>query len=262
VDELKAIVFSRDRAMQLDAFLRSVELHVPELFEELVVLYRATEEGFAAGYERLRAERPGVTWVAESNFRDDLLELVGDERLLVFHTDDDVYFRSIGAFDLRDEEVCFTLRLGLNTTYCYPLDRDEELRDAEVGGDRVSWDWRAQDPGAYSYPLALNAHVFRAREAHEWLGRTEYASPNELEAALQALSPDVQPRMASFAHSAVVSIPANIVNDTYANRHGAMHGAQDLNLRFLDGERIDVPAMSFDRIGACHVEIPYVFGRP
>lgn len=262
MEELKAVVFSRDRAMQLDAFLHSVELHVPELFGQLVVLYRATDEGFAAGYEHLRAERPGVTWIAETSFRDDLLELRGDERLLLFHTDDDVYFRSVGAFELRDDEVCFTLRLGLNTTYCYPLDVVEELCDAEIGGDRVSWDWRAQDPGAYSYPLALNAHVFRAAEAHDWLGRTEYANPNELEAALQVVAPDVRPRMASFAHSAVVSIPANLVNETYANRHGALHDVQELNRRFLAGERIDVPRMSFDRIGACHVEIPYMFGRP
>jgi hypothetical protein len=261
VDGLKAIVFSRDRAMQLDAFLRSVELHVPGLFGELVVLYRATDEAFAGGYERLRAERAGVTWVAESSFRDDLLALRGDERFLVFHTDDDVYFGPVGAFDVRDDEVCFTLRLGLNTTYCYPLDVDEELRDAEVGGDRVSWEWGVQDPGAYSYPLALNAHVFRAAEVHHWLNRTEYANPNELEAALQALAPDVRPRMASFAHSTVVSIPANLVNETYPNRHGGLYDVRELNERFLAGKWIDVAGMDFAGVNACHAEIPYAFSR-
>jgi len=259
MDTLRAIVFSRDRAMQLDAFLHSVELHVPDLFGELVVLYRATDEAFASGYERLRAERPSVTWVAESSFRDDLLALRGDERFLVFHTDDDLYFRSVGAFELRDDEVCFTLRLGLNTTYCYPLDIDEQLRDAESNDDRVSWDWGAQDPGAYSYPLALNAHVFRAAEAHDWLGRVEYANPNELEAALQALAPEIRPRMASFAHSSVVSIPANLVNETYANRNGGLHGVKELNERFLAGQRIDVVGIDFAGVNACHAELSYLF---
>jgi hypothetical protein len=259
MDSLRAIVFSRDRAMQLDAFLRSVDMHVPELFGELVVLYRATDEAFAAGYERLRAERPGVTWVAESSFRDDLLALRWEERFLVFHTDDDVYFHSVGPFELRDDEVCFTLRLGLNTTYCYPLDVDEQLRDAQLSDDRVSWDWGAQGPGAYSYPLALNAHVFRAVEAQDWLGRVEYANPNELEAALQALASEIRPRMASFAQSTVVSIPANLVNETYANRNAGLYDVAELNERFLAGERIDVSSMSFDGIEACHAEIPYVF---
>lgn len=245
--------------MQLDAFLHSVELHVPELFGELVVLYRATDESFAAGYQRLRPSWPSVTWVAETSFRENLLALRGQERLLVFHTDDDVYFQSVSSFELRDDEVCFALRLGLNTTYCYPLDIDEVLRDAEVSGDRVSWEWRIQDPGAYSYPLALNAHVFRAAEAHDWLAQTEYTNPNELEAALQALASEVRPRMASFVHSAVVSIPTNLVNEAYANRHGALHDVRELNQRFLAGERVDVAGMNFDGVNACHAEIPFLF---
>lgn len=245
--------------MQLDAFLRSVELHVPELFEELVVLYRATGAEFAEGYEHLRGERPGIRWSAESSFRDDLLLLCGGEQYLVFHTDDDVYFRSVGPFELRDDEVCFTLRLGLNTTYCYPLDVVEELRAADVSGDRISWAWDVQDPGAYSYPLALNAHIFRAADAHDWLVHAEYSNPNELEAALQAFASDVQPRMASLPHSAVVSIPANLVNETHPNRHGALHDVSELNRRFLAGERIDLASMTFNGINACHVEIPYAF---
>jgi hypothetical protein len=261
VNALKAVVFSRDRAMQLDAFLQSVELYIPSLFDELVVIYRATDESFRAGYERLREDRPEATWVAETSFRDDLLALRGDERLLVFHTDDDVYFRPVGEFELGEDEVCFSLRLGLNTTYSYPLDTDEALREARVFGDRVSWSWRLQDLGSYRYPLSVNGHVFRAAEAHVWLARTDYSNPNELEAALQELSSQVRPQMASFTHSAAVSIPANVVNETYANRHGSMHDVHELNERFLAGERIDVAAMSFDRIDACHVEVPFVFRR-
>jgi hypothetical protein len=65
--------------------------------------------------------------------------------------------------------------------------------------------------------------------------------------------------MASFAHSAVVSIPANLVNETHPNRHGALHGVRELNERFLAGERIDVAGMNFSGVDACHAEIPYLF---
>ncbi len=259
---LRCVVFSRDRAMQLDAFLRSVYLYVPCLFDELVVLYRPTSDHHAASYDELRRTWPRVCWAEESSFKADLLGALGQEQRLVFHTDDDVYFRDVERFELRDDEVGFTLRLGLNTTYCYPLDVAEELCDPVIAADRVAWDWRRQKQGAYRYPLALNGHVFRGDEAKSWLERGDYATPNELEASLQRFLDEVRPRMASFVQSCVVSIPANIVNETFPNRHGGLHDVAELNERFLAGERIDVASMAFDRIDACHAEIPYVFVRP
>lgn len=58
-----------------------------------------------------------------------------------------------------------------------------------------------------------------------------------------------------------MSIPANLVNETYANRHGGLHEVRALNDRFLAGERIDLAAMRFEGIDACHVEVPYMFTR-
>ena len=247
--------------MQLDAFLASVERHVPALFDDVVVLYRTTDERHEAAYEQLKVDRRDAQWVAESSFRDDLLSLCGNEHQLVFHTDDDVFFSAVPPFELRDDEVCFSLRLGLNTTYCYPLDVTERLADPEVEGDRISWAWRLQPPGAYSYPLALNGHVFRAAEAHVWLASVHYSTPNELESVLQRLNDHTRPRMASLAHSVVVSIPANIVNQTFSNRHGGLHDIASLNERFLRGERIAPERMDFSLITACHQEIAFAFRR-
>ena len=256
---LKCIVFSRDRAMQLDAFLASVELHVPALFDEVAVLYRATDDLHGLAYTQLVAARPDTTWVAEASFRDDLLSLRGAEDQLVFHTDDDVFFAPVPPFELHDDEVCFSLRLGLNTSYCYPLDLAEELVQPTIGSDRVSWERVSQGVGDFSYPLALNGHVFRAAEAHEWLASVEYATPNELETALQSLNDHQRPRMASLPHSVVVSIPANIVNETWANRHAPGNDVDELNARFLEGTRIDLGGMDFQDVTACHQEIPFAF---
>lgn len=257
--KLTCIVFSRDRAMQLDAFLASVRRCVPTLFDEIIVLFKATGERHAVAYEQLMAEHGEPTWLAETSFREDLLALRGAQELLVFHTDDDVFFAAAQAVELREDEVCFSLRLGLNTTYCYPLDVTERLEGAAIGTNRVSWEWRSQGPGAYSYPLALNGHVFRADEAHMWLESVDYSTPNELESALQSLNGQLRPRMASFAHSIVVSIPANIVNETFANRHGRGNDVDELNARFLSGERLDTARMDFGNVTACHQEIPFVF---
>ena len=246
--------------MQLDAFLASVEQWAPSSYDPIVVLYRATSPAFAQAYDELRRERPDVCWREEVSFRDDLLGALGTEPYLVFHTDDDVFFAAVPPFELRQDEVCFTLRLGLNTTYCYPLDVEEQLEGPLAEVDRVSWDWRIQAPGAYSYPLALNGHIFRANEARDWLERVDYGNPNELESALQQLpATELRPRMASFPQSRVVSIPVNIVNETFPNRNAGGSDVRTLNERFLRGERIDTRAMNFDHVTACHQEIELAF---
>lgn len=256
---LHCIVFSRDRALQLDAFLTSVSLHASELLAEVTVLYRPTSERHADAYETLKAVHARARWVREARFREDLLGLIGDAQMTVFHTDDDVYFRTPGPFEVRDDEVCFSLRLGLNTTYSYTLDVEQRLVAASVEGNRVAWDWRSQGAGELSYPLALNGHVFRTEEVREWLREAEFTNPNTLESALQYSNPDVRPRMASFRHSVVVSIPANVVNETNANRHGDLASADELNERFVDGERIDVRKLEFSAVRSSHQEIPFVF---
>jgi len=256
---VNCIVFSRDRAMQLDAFLESISLWAYGLFTTVTVLYKATSERFEEAYRVLESERADVRWVRETDFRDNLRASIGNANTSIFHTDDDLYFRTPDSIDLRDDEVCFTLRLGLNTTYSYSLDIEERLVGASIVGNRVVWEWRTQGAGSYSYPLAVNGHVFRTEEVADWLARASFSNPNELEAALQIFNSELKPRMASFRQSVVVSIPANIVNETYLNRHADLFTVEDLNDRFLGGERIDVGAMDFFSIRACHQEIPFVF---
>ena len=258
---IRCVVFSRDRALQLDAFLSSVARWAPGLYSRIVVLFHATTGEHEAAYERLCRERPDVEWIAEQSFRDDLLAALGTERWLVFHTDDDVFFADVPDFELRDDEVSFTLRLGLNNVYSYPLERDEQVQRPAVEGDRMAWTWAEQDLGSFSYPLALNGHVFRGEEARDWLARLEYANPNELESALQTLKEEVRPRLASFTRSRLVSIPANVVNDTFPNRQSGRYGVAELNDRFLGGERIAHEQMDFSSVTSCHQAIPFVFRR-
>lgn len=172
-----------------------------------------------------------------------------------------MFFADVEDFQLLDDEVCFSFRLGLNIAYSYPLDIPERLEDATVTGSRVSWDWRGQGPGSFSYPLSLNGHVLRADEIRSLIEDADFSNPSELESALHARRGAARPRMASFPTSRVVSIPANVVADTFPNRHGALHSADELNRRFLAGERIAVERMAFDAVTSCHEEIPFSFGR-
>jgi glycosyltransferase involved in cell wall biosynthesis len=253
------VVFSRDRAMQLDAFLRSMRRHVGSLYRSVSVLYRATSSAFAAAYGELMTAYRDVAWKEESVFAEDLRALLTEGRWTVFHTDDDVFFRSLEPPGLRADEVCYSLRLGLNVEYSYTLDLAERLEGVSEEGSRISWDWRAQAPGSFSYPLAVNGHIFRTADVAVWLDALTYRNPNELEAALQWFNSRIPPRMAAARHSSVVNIPANVVNDTFENRSAGEHSVEELNDRFLAGERIDLRRMDFSNVGSAHVEVPFAF---
>jgi len=247
--------------MQLDALLETMRRHVPHLYESVTVLFRASTVDYLHGYSLLQRDRSDVRWVEETSFKSDLLSIVESDGLLSFHTDDDMFFADIGDFELFDDEVCFSFRLGLNISYSYSLDVPEVVQGATVTESRVSWDWRSQGPGSFSYPLSLNGHVLRADDTRSLIERSEFVNPSELESALHSKRWTARPRMASFPNSRVVSIPANVVSQTFPNRHGALYSTEELNRRFLAGERIASEEMSFDAVASCHEEILYSFCR-
>jgi hypothetical protein len=258
---VEAIVFSRDRAQQLDAFLQSCERHAAPLLESMAIVFRASDRSFHAGYGRLRELWPAPEWISERDFRLDVTAHVGRREYTVFHTDDDLYFREVDTFLVGDDIACFAFRLGVNTTYCYPLDLTETVEPALNESEWIAWRWREHGRGAFGYPLALNGHVFDSRAVIRWLEASDFSNPNELEVALQRFLPELAPLMASFRHSRLVNVPANLVNESFANRHAGVHTTRSLNERFLCGERIDPAAMDFSTVTAAHQELEYVF-RP
>jgi hypothetical protein len=71
---IKAVTFSRDRAMQLEAALNSFYLHCCDVEStQLSVLFLATSEVHTRQYDTLIKAYPRVTFLRQTNFRRDLL---------------------------------------------------------------------------------------------------------------------------------------------------------------------------------------------
>jgi hypothetical protein len=260
---VNCIVFSKDRAMQLDACLRSIESWAPYA-GPITVVYKATTPEFSAAYHSLDLA-DGVRLVAESNdFRSDVIAVLdpGSEHT-VFHTDDDVFFRAPpGAPSVPSGFAAFSLRLGQNTTHCYTLGRPQRIPATVADGSVIAWDWtRAEDD--FSYPLSLDGHVLPTRLLLLMLSRARFANPNELEEELHFRRYLAPRMMLAFQESCLVSIPANVVSSTHQNLAGGNPEwtPHALNLRFLAGERIDLEAMDFSTVRGAHQEIPLVFKR-
>jgi hypothetical protein len=258
---VNCIVFSKDRAMQLDACLRSIESSAP-YSGTITVIYVATSDGFAAGYRLLDlGER--VRLVAQSDdFRSDVMAALDPEgQYTVFHTDDDIFFRRPATAPvLPADAAAFSLRLGENTTRCYPFRRSQQLPTTVAKGPAIAWDWtRAKDD--FSYPMSLDGHIVHTRLLLRMLSKARFANPNELEDELHLRRYLAPSTMLAFRESCLVANPVNTVSSTHRNRagHNSSWSPRALNERFLAGERIDIEAMDFSTVRAAHQEIPLLF---
>lgn len=262
---LNLVVFSKDRACQLDLLLRSLRTHLAWLDPgEISVLYAHSTAPYARGYETVRALHPGVRFVAEADaasFRDATLALVDTARpLTTFLVDDDVLLAGFSLDDpelarlaTRPELACVSLRLAPRIDYCYSLDRPAP--PPELDADRT-WAWPGA-PGDWAYPMSLDGHVFRTVELLPLLEQLPFSNPNSLEAVL-AEHPLPLPRSGCYEEPRLLNVPANRVQDTAPNRHGSIP-AELLNDRFLAGERIAAASLDGVVNRAPHHELDYVF---
>jgi hypothetical protein len=74
---IKTLLFSKNRAMQLDATLHSLYLHCEDInLAEIHVLYSATTPQYAAQYRLLERAYPQINFVGERSFREDVEEIL------------------------------------------------------------------------------------------------------------------------------------------------------------------------------------------
>lgn len=244
----EAIVFSRDRAMQLHAFLGSwfacAITPCP-----MTVLY-TTSPAHEPSYEQLRALWKGrVEFVRETSFREDLLTLVRSFSAprLVFFTDDGMF---LDPFDFDDaarhdpRQTIFALTKGRGLRHCFVTDAPQELPTflPPTPGDEelLAWRWMDGAPGDWSYPLSVDGHVFSRHELSILLEAVPFTSPNTLESAMQVFQPFFAPRRGMcFPREKLVNIPANTVQTDWRNRDTGLHTTADLLAKWNAGLRIE-----------------------
>lgn len=155
---IQALIFSMDRAMQLDATLRSFFKHCKDSDDVyLTVLYRATDKIYERQYQELSKAYSTVKFVQQHRFRKDVLTLLNpypdgsfvywmyrillelspslaarifhylphpmDERLILFLVDDNLFVRDFDvgdvAFALSENSDSFGFSLRLGANTTY-----------------------------------------------------------------------------------------------------------------------------------------------
>jgi len=268
-----AVIFSKNRAMQLDATLRSLFLHGSGLTRmDVRVLYLASSPEHERQYQQLILAYPAVTFIREVQFQKQLMTAIQGYPLLLFLVDDAIFVRQFpfsqiaGTLRQHPDALGFILGLGTNTSYSYTLNRVQELpafQTVEHGFLKYRWAKAKHD---FGYPLQVSASLYRADDLLPLLGSLSFANPNTLELGMARHAKQyrnsrpsllIPPQTISFC------APMNRVQHVFPNRAGSQHAYPTDKLRelFDQGYRIDVAALSGFVPNAIHQEVALRFLR-
>ena len=79
-----------------------------------------------------------------------------------------------------------SLRLGMNTTYCYSHDSAQSLPNFKhLSGGALVYEWVTAEFD-FGYPLEISSSVYRAQEIIPFLLGLEFENPNTLEGEMAA----------------------------------------------------------------------------
>jgi len=265
----ECIAFSKDRALQLHAlissYLEKVTSPVP-----IHILYQTSTSSHQQAYEELIEifANNNIFFTkqnADNSFRSNLISLLQSVKAeKFFFLVDDVLF--IEDFDIEDfvkfdtDKFVPTLRMGLNLSKCYTIQKDQPLPELipAKDQDKITWQWN-QGLYDWSYPLSLDGHFFSTQEIMTMIQLIDFSAPNSLEDQLQKFRRFFLFRKGIAYHkSRIVNIPCNKVQSENKNIHGNWH--QDFLLeQWQKGYQMDYRKLYDVNNISAHQEISFNF---
>lgn len=287
---LNVIVFSKDRACQLNALIESFLLYYRDLAPDkagnpnykMKVIYKASSPAFQEGYSELNqrlglmtlptlsGEEPYIQLIKETSFQADVIKSINEKFPLTMFLVDDILFKDY--FSLSDKEIQTTLknpqilatslRLYEKISHCYATNTPSKVPSFVKGN---VWKWKDAE-GDWGYPYSVDGNVYRTKDILTLLSSLTFTNPNVLEAALSTNTQTGRPPeyLCCYRESSkLINIPANLVQGTYRNRHANSYTAEELNTRYLNGELIshlETTAQAQNNT-TVHIELPFVWRK-
>lgn len=254
---IKALAFSKDRAMQLDLLLRSIRDHWPEIMPESV-LYLYSNDDFRDGYEKIKAKFRDVKFFHESNIQADVLKIVNeiDEPYFVMLCDDAIAVRNPSAdlsvaFEYFDNDIIgIVLHTDKNVkgTWDFKKDSIDNLAPYEIpefietNKHFCKWDWtKLKERKGFSYPHAVGTIIYKTKYMQQILNSLKFKNAPQLEGGMARNLDYGKPYMMCLSKISVVGIPNNrtqIVTNTPCDDNEE-YSLVNLNKKYLEGYIID-----------------------
>ena len=175
------IVFTKNRPLQLDAYLESLYRFFPAERIQTCIIYKV--ELFSEEYESLFKKYPECIIVKENDFHTDCLNVINqaNTKYILFGIDDVVFFDSVDidlidqTFDEHGDDIFgFTLRFSPESL----KDSGDVLNDFTVSNQQVCrLNWKqGQSPHA-RYPFELCCTIYRTEVVKRIISGTMNSNP-------------------------------------------------------------------------------------
>jgi len=260
---INVIIFSKDRAAQLDLLLRSFKEYFKEYsLANISVIYSYSLPEFKSGYTKLESEMENVLFVHDlkyGSFRETVLKSIDTTLPKTMFLVDDILFKDY--FSIQDSEIqildneqiiATSLRLWKGIDHCYASNTPSPPPSFI---NKHVWNWTGSS-GDWGYPMSLDGNIFRTDFACKKFNQINFANPNQLEAALAAYVDRTKQYMSCYVQdSKLLNIPANIVQNVYKNRHGSLISAAELNDAYMQGKKLSYAHLKNYQNNTVHVEI-------
>lgn len=264
---LTGIIFSKDRALQLDAALRSLYLHALDISNfHMKVLYKTSSDFYESQYERLKNEYPLVQFIKEEQFKEQVIASMEPYTYVLFIVDDCLFVRDftlqsvMNTLAAHNDLIGFSLRLGPNIRYCYTMSAEQSIpwhHIIEYGYRKFDWTSAQYE---FGYPIEVSSSVYRTTHLLPHLRNLDFSNPNTLEGCMAGRAQELSEGRQFLACSEVSLAfcnPLNVVQNVYANRAGSNkeYSPQELALLFENGDRINVNKYANYIPAACHEQV-------
>lgn len=274
MDKIDCIIFTKDRACQLDLLLRSISdnfINVGKVY----VLYTYSNETFKRGYDKLWYNSPDyifpITFTEQKNFQQDTLSIINrfTTPFYLGLCDDDVAIKQFDCSDiiqkLDEPNVnAISLKAGLNILGNYPqfVYPQPEFIETEP---YLKWEWKRSHPESdWGYPTCINGYIFKKDYFLSLINQFDFDKPTNLEGGLNILKfQQMKSIMYSFKQSVLLNIPANRIQNESPNFYDVNHNytAKDLNDKFLDGYRISTENIYNSTVRMGNEEREFIFEK-
>lgn len=269
------IIFSFNRALQLDTLLNSIIENWESTDYKLSILYNTSSEEYQQGYERLKNKYSQFSFVKEtqkkhyyqlkdylsffnwkkiikykhcraqkSNFRVLLNQIIKEtsSQYVMFLTDDSKFIEPVSIskelllwIDENPSQHSISLRLGENI--------NTPPNNIRKNKNVIEWNYYNNFAKKnWNYPFSVDAHIYNQAFIFSLLEKCIYTNPSTLEAHIcdYVCKHKLLSIGKTFLKPLILSYPINMVQDI-ADNESLEISCEYLNKQFLDGYILDYP---------------------
>lgn len=244
---LNVLIFSKDRACQVDSLLRSIDDHLQHDDLRIFVLYNASGKDFDKGYAKIINKNviKETRWLREQEFKADVSRLLlsfEDSDYVMFLVDDNIVLKEIDLNHCLAEMGPEHLFLSLRASRSYAKDA---MHPVFVDKNYLlEWTWQIQKKGCttWNYPFSVDGNIYHCIRIKQVIQDIEFSAPNSLESSMHSYRSVKWVRNISKAicplEPVISNNPLNRVQTEGATWHKDIDPAY-LNNEYLAGRMID-----------------------